>query len=921
MATLAGCSGDARAPGPATASLRIVKLRTDSRQNPLGIDARTPHLSWQLESSARGVRQSAYQIRIARSAEALHAGTPLLFDSGKIMSDQSTHVKYPSPPLQSRQRYAWQVRVWDAGGQGSEWSAPASWEMGLLSPHDWVAKWISPQFPEDPVKPGPAAMLRTAFEVSGNVTRARVYVTSHGLYELHLNDQRVGDAVLTPGWTSYAHRVQYQTYDVTDQLRAGANAIGALLGDGWYRGTLGFVGKRHQFGDQVALLMQLEITYADGHTQTVSSDGNWKAATGPILRSDLYKGETYDARLERSGWASAGYDDRDWWIVHVIPAPPASIIAQAGPTVRRMEELTPVRIFKTPAGSSVADMGQNMVGWVRLRVSGPAGAKVTLRHAEVLDKDGNFYTDNLRTAEQRIEYILKGEGEEVFEPHFTFQGFRYVSVEGYPGELRPQNLTGIVIYSDMERTSQFETSSPLINQLQRNIVWGQKGNFVDVPTDCPQRDERLGWTGDAQAFSATAAFNMDVEGFFTKWLGDLAAEQLDTGNVPWVVPDVIRTFALGRQKPGNTETIAAAGAAGWSDAATIIPWNLYLAYGNKDLLATQYESMVKWLAYEQARAGSDHLWSGDFHFGDWLDFFSAARNTNFGSTSTDLIATAFYAHSADILERAARVLEKHDDARRHGELFAHIKDAFTRTFVTPEGGVGDGTQTAYVLALDFDLLPADLRAKAAARLAQDVRERGHLTTGFLGTPHLLNVLSRFGYLDEAYRLLNRTEFPSWLYPVTKGATTIWERWDGIRPDGSFQNAAMNSFNHYAYGAVGEWMYSVVAGINIDPNAPGYQHIVIKPQPGGGLTRARASHASPYGEVSVSWQWMGNTFDLQVEIPPNSTATVILPDAKQSQVLEAGRLISASNGILRFHQDGPDVVIEIGSGRYDFRHAK
>lgn len=916
--TLAALDAGCRA-APKPGSIKLVQLRVESRRDPIGLDAPRPSLRWQIEADVRGVRQAAYEIRVARSEADLTQAGRLAWESGKVSSDQSVGVPYGGPALGARQRYYWQVRVEDTDGRRSAWSEPAFWEMGLRSATDWSARWIESAIAEDSAVPGPSPLLRKDFTLRGKPARARVYVTSLGVYDLRLNGTRVGNDLLTPGWTDYTKRIQYQTYDVTALLRTGPNAVGAILGDGWYRGTVGFFGQRHHYGDKVALLLQLEVTYDDGRTEMIGSDETWKAATGPILHSDLYAGEAYDARLERSGWDSAGYDDHTWSAVKAMPPPAAALIAQVGPPVRRIEEITPVRIFTTPDGLTVADLGQNMVGWIRLRVAGPAGTTVTLRHAEALDQAGNFYTANLRLARQTIAYTLKGGGPEVFEPHFTFQGFRFVAIEGYPGKLPPGALTGIVIHSDLARTGEFETSNQLVNQLQHNILWSQKGNFVDLPTDCPQRDERMGWTGDAQVFASTAAFNMDSEAFFRKWLGDLAAEQLESGSVPWTVPDILRTWALRRPGSATAETIPAAGAAGWSDAATIIPWTLYLAYGDRAILEAQYRSMVGWVGYQEARAGADHLWDGDDHLGDWLDFFSIAKNTRFGSTSTDLIATAYYAHSADLVRQAARVLGENAHAVRYGALFSKVREAFQRAFVAADGTVGEGTQTAYVLALDFDLLPEKIRPLAAAHLAEDVRSRGHLTTGFLGTPRLLAVLTRFGYLEEAYRLFERREFPSWLYPVTKGATTVWERWDGVRPDGSFQTAGMNSFNHYAYGAVGEWMYSTLAGIAIDPEAPGYRHVVIAPRPGGAFTWVKASHAGPYGEIRSEWKIAAGRFQLVVVVPPNSTATVRLPGAELEDVTEGDAPLGPAAGVSRGRQAGGDVVVEVGSGRYLFEY--
>ena len=900
-------------PGAGAADLRVEGLRTEYKENPLGIDAREPRLSWRIASTARGVVQTAYRVRVAGSAADVRAARDLVWDSGRVESDASIHRPYAGPALESGRRYHWQVRVWYGEGDASDWSAPAWWEMGLLEPSDWQASWIEPGLEEDVTQTGPAPMLRREFALDGEIRSARAYVTSHGLYELHLNGQRVGEDLFTPGWTSYGARLQYQTYDVTDLLKSGANAMGAVLGNGWYRGYLAWRERRNIYGDRLGLLVQVRVDYADGRAEVIGSDADWKASYGPIRMSEIYHGETYDARLERDGWATAGFDDAEWSAVRVADHGTDRLIAPAGPPVRRIDELVPVKVFQTPAGDTVADLGQNLVGWVRLKVEGPEGTTVTIRHAEVLDEEGNFYTENLRAAKATLRYTLAGGGPEVFEPHFTFFGFRYVAVDGYPGELTPDAITGISVHSDMAVTGSLETSKPLVNQLQKNIVWGQKGNFLDVPTDCPQRDERLGWTGDAQAFFSTAAFNMDVAGFFTKWLGDVEADQLRNGAVPHVVPDVL--------PPGDDGDPA--GATGWADAAVIIPWQMYVRYGDERILERQYDSMARWVSYMEQRAGEDYVWEGDFHFGDWLAYTAPPDVARFypgAYTNADYIATAFFAHSTDLLRRSAEVLGKDGDAARYAAQVEKIEAALLEEFVTRSGRVSEGTQTAYVLALHFDLLPEALREVAARRLAEEVRRRGHLTTGFLGTPYLCHVLSRYGYLDEAYMLLNREEYPSWLYPVTQDATTIWERWDGQKPDGTFQDPGMNSFNHYAYGAIGDWMYRVMAGIEVDEAAPGYKHVLIQPRPGGGFDSVAASHESMYGTVSSSWTLRDGAFALDVELPANTTATVRLPGAQVSGTTEGGEPLAAGDGITEVRQDGDDVVVEVGSGQYAFSHA-
>jgi len=900
-----GAGGPQRESRPPTVT--VTALRTEYMQNPIGIDAAKPRLSWQLRSEVRGVSQSAYQVRVARSEQDLLAGRRLLWDSGKITSEESIHRPYGGPPIPSETTCYWQVRAWDGRGTPTPWSEVATWETGLLAPGDWTAKWIEPNLPEDLKKSGPSPMLRRDFSLNGTVRRARAYVTSHGLYEIVLNGKRVGDQAFTPGWTSYNKRLQYQTYDVTSLLRRGQNTVGATLGNGWYRGTV-MGGRRNVYGEHLALLLQIHVTYADGRDETIGTDEQWKASTGPILMSEIYDGETYDARLEKAGWSEPGYDDRAWTAVSVADRGKDLLVAPQGPPVRRIQELKPVKVFKTPAGDLVADMGQNMVGWVRIEAEGPAGTTLTLRHAEVLDKQGNIYTENLRGAKATARYTLKGGGREVFEPHFTFFGFRYVAVDGYPGELTPAKLTGVVIHSDMPVTGSFETSNPMINQLQHNIAWGQKGNFLDVPTDCPQRDERLGWTGDAQVFARTAAFNMDVAGFFTKWLADLAADQGRDGRVPHVIPDVL-----------GSESRPAGGSAAWGDAAVVIPWTIYLAYGDVAILERQYASMARWVEFERRRAGDDFIWDGDQHFGDWLAYATTLSDYPGATTGKDLIATAFFAHSTDLMERVALVLDKKEDAARYHEQFERTKAAFVREFVTPNARVGENTQTAYVLALHFDLLPENMRARAAERLARDVREWGHLTTGFVGTPYLCHVLARYGYLKEAFLLLNRREYPSWLYPVTQGATTIWERWDGQRPDGSFQDRGMNSFNHYAYGSIGDWMYAVVAGIDIDAAAPGYRHIFIRPQPGGGFTKVGATHETMYGTVGSRWTLENGRFALTVTVPANTRATVTLPSARLADLTESERAVAIGTGITAVRQDKDSVVIDIGSGEYRFSY--
>jgi alpha-L-rhamnosidase len=876
----------------------VAHLRVEGAENPVGIDALRPLLSWQLRSEGRGASQTAYAVRVKQ-------GRRTVWESGRVASSRSVGVPYEGHPLLSSTRYEWQVRVWDGEGRRSRWSEPASWETGLLDEAEWKGRWIASGEEGAADESRPSPMLRGEFRVKGAVRSARAYATSLGLYELEINGRRVGDRLFTPGWTSYDKRLAYQTYDVTEHLRRGENVVGATLGDGWYRGRLHRAGgvRRNVYGERLALLCQVRVEFEDGRVAVFGTDAGWRWATGAIRSADLYDGETYDGRLEQPGWSAPGFDASGWKPVAVVSPPRRTLVAMASPPVRKLAEVKPVKVWRSASGALLVDFGQNLVGFVRVR--GAAGEKVTLRHGEMLDGKGELYTANLRSAAQRVTWILRGGGEEVREPRFSFQGFRYVAVEGWPGELDPESLTAVVVGSDLPRTGEFTSSNPLLNQLQSNLWWSQRGNFLDVPMDCPQRDERLGWTGDTQVFARTAAFNMDVSAFLEKWLAELALEQRADGAVPNVVPNT-----------NGPEGPHAWASAGWGDAAVLVPWTLYEAYGDARVLERQYPSMKAWVEYVRRQAGPGLVWRGGDHFGDWLAFASDAPDEPGATTGKDLVATAFFARSTDLIGRAARVLGRETEAREYATLATAIRAAFVREFVTPAGRVGESTQTAYALALAFDLLPEAMRPEAARRLAEDVRRRGHLTTGFLGTPHLCHVLARFGNLDLAYRLLMREEYPSWLYPVTRGATTIWERWDGVKPDGSFQDPGMNSFNHFAYGAIGDFLYRVVAGLDSDEAEPGYRHVVARPRPGGGLTSASARLETRYGEAASGWELAGNRMTVRVTVPPNARGTIVLPGAAGRAVREGGVPVETAVGVRGTRIDAGDFVVEVGSGRYE-----
>jgi alpha-L-rhamnosidase len=872
-------------------SISVYDLRTEYKYNPLGIDTKQPRFSWKLSSTLTDVRQSSYEIRISNKGKSI--------STGKLNSEQSHLVAYNGEELKPLTRYTWQVRVWDNKSNASPWSSPSYFETGLMDT-EWPASWIEPEKNFSDKTSLPPVYTRKEFNVSKKVASAQLIVTSRGLYRFYLNGKPVTDDLFTPGWTSYNKRLQYQVYDITAQLLKGKNAAGVILSEGWYRGTLGWGENRNLYGKKLGLLATIRITYSDGSTELVNSDSSWKATDqGPIRFSGIYDGEVFDANMELNGWTSVGFNDSGWWNVALSGNQKQIIVANDGEAVRRVEEVKPVKIFRTPKGEQVLDMGQNMVGWMRIRVSGSKGNVVKVYHAEVLDKDGNFYTENLRDAKALLQYTCNGTGAEIFEPHFTFMGFRYIRIEGIPGELKPEDFTGIVIHSDMKATGSLETSNSSLNQLQHNIQWGQKGNFLDVPTDCPQRDERLGWTGDAQAFVRTASYNYDIASFFTKWLKDIAADQATDGAVPFVIPDVLRGGGV---------------SAGWGDVAVIAPMTIYSCYGDKQLLTEQYASMKKYVDYIRNKSGDSMIWKGGSVFGDWLYYHPGEfdHTVSDGHTDRDLIATAFYAYSTTLLVRAAEILGKDDDKAFYTGLLQKIKDAYNREYVSPSGRVFSGSQTSYVLSLMFDLLPEQQRPAAATFLVSDIKSRGnHLSTGFLGTPYLCHVLSRFGYDSVAYDLLFQDTYPSWLYPVKMGATTIWERWDGMRPDKTFQDVGMNSFNHYAYGAIGEWMYTRMAGIDTDPVSPGYKHFFLRPVPTAKLDSCAAVYESPYGKIHSSWKKESNNYQYRFRIPANSSATIVLTYHTNETLMINGKKAESN----MYTVEADKVKLELGSGEY------
>ena len=838
----------------------------EHHREPLGIGEAAPRISWKTTAQPDWTQQ-AYQFGITV------AGTA--YSTDWIESADSVLVPWPHWPLASRGRAVVRVRVRGTNGIASDWSPPLHIESGLLEPTDWTARAVSPDWTETGDAERRPPLLRKEFSLGPDIARARLYVTAHGLYEVEINGQRIGDHALAPGWTSYHHRLRYQTHDVTELVRSGANAIGAWLADGWYRGRLGFHGGHaNVYGDRLALLAQLEIVHHDGTVTTFGTDSSWRAAHGPIVSSGLLDGETYDARDERTGWSSPGYDDGDWSPVRIVARRPSTLVAPTGPPVRCTQEIAPVRVSRLDGDRLLIDFGQNLVGRVRVTVSGPSGHVVTLRHAEVL-QNGELYVRPLRGARSTDRYVLRGAGPdpETWEPRFTIHGFRYAEITGWRGRDPYRDIVARVYHTDMVRTGWFACSNEQVNRLHENVVWSLRGNFVDLPTDCPQRDERLGWTGDIQIFAPTAAFLYDCHGMLASWLRDVAAEQHEDGTVPWYVPEI----------PGGRQWTPARPGAGWGDVVTLTPWALYQASGDAGLLAAQYDSARRWVDLITRLAGPSGLWNTGYQLGDWLDPTAPPQDPGAGSTDRHLIASAYYAWSARHLASMARVLDHEQDRRYYDALARHTRQAFLNTYLLADGRMTSDTQTAYAVALQFGLLSEpEARASAGERLAELVESGGHtIQTGFIGTPLVAPALSSTGHTDTAYALLLQQECPSWLYALKHDATTVWERWDSMLPDGTVNSGEMTSFNHYALGAIAQWLHTTVAGLTAA--APGYRKIVFRPRPGGGLTWAGAEHETPYGHVGIRWEQHGSHLEVSTTVPTGTTAWIDWPDGSTTPV--------------------------------------
>lgn len=1044
-------------------------------ENPLGVHETAPRLSWRLDLPLK--RQTAYRILVSSDRDLLDRNEADVWDTGKVDTDQSTHVVYAGRLLESGKYYFWKVRVWTSEGGPTDYSEPAYWQMGLLRDSDWDAMWIGPQsklgedipahvgyhskienspdhtkwvqidlrqeetfdsvvlypvqpfsyskspgflfptrfridvsndpeftsfetvadfsqenvpnpgddpflceFPEQrtryvrltvtqlthrdadnygfalaemevkhedevisenrPVKvldavesrdwsirhlndgvkttqretyskPGPASMLRSTFRLPSAVKQATLHATAKGLYEARINGERVGENILAPEWTDYKKRIQVQTYDVTNMLEKGENAIGALLGEGWYAGLVGTSG-HGEYGSRLGLLLQLEVECVDGSVHRIATDNEWRVTEeGPIRSSDIIRGETYDARREMRGWDRPGFDDSDWQDVHVLPPTKAQLVAQPNEPIQITQELAPVQITEPTTGVYVFDMGQNMVGWCRLKLRGEKGRQIELRHGERLNPDGTVYTKNLRDHNRRdpVEeyqknvYICSGEDEELFEPHFTYHGFRYVEVSGLSYRPVESDLTGCVFHSASPLCGEFESSNTMLNRLVENAVWSQRGNMHSTPTDCPQRDERLGWMGDAQIFSQAACFTMNMAGFFTKWCQDIRDAQVEDGRFSDFSPNPIKD---------RGEFLAAPA---WADAGVIVPWRVYVNYGDQRILGKHFEAAEDWIHYVKSQS-PDLIWiqGRGNDYGDWLNGNNLILDgwpREGADTPREVFATAFFAYSTELVAKMARVLGREDKARQYTDLADQIKSSFVKHFVESDGRIRGDTQTIYALALHFDLVPESMRSIMLKHLLREIEEyNGSLSTGIQGTNRMMLTLADENQLDLAYDLLTKRSVPSWGYMIDQGATTIWERWDGYVEGRGFQNPGMNSFNHYAFGAIGEWMYRNIVGINPDPSSPGYKHIVLKPRPGGDLKSAHGQLETLFGMIESSWRIQLGKLNYSCTVPSNTNATLYLPTSNPDS-------LNGSQEVEPVSENSDCVIFELEPGHYFF----
>ena len=832
--------------------MKIYELRTEYRIDPIGLDVRCPRFSWKMEAEEKNTMQALYRIVVREDSV---QGT-VVWDSGNVSSAESVLIEYEGSALRAETRYTWQIQVQD--NHGNEAFAEAAFETGIFDPETFSAEMITHDFPAEETA---CPVFEKTFSLRKKPKKARVYATAHGVYEMHLNGKRVGDYRMAPGWTSYHKRLQYQIFDVTDLLEK-ENTISITVGNGWYKGILGFTCEPDRYGKKTAAFAELHVTYEDESTENVFTDESWSVRTGEIRSSEIYMGETIDSVC---AWDQKGK-------VFTEPFDKKILTAQENEPVRITGRIPAKELIITPKKEKVIDFGQNITGAVEVRVNGSKGQKITIHHAETLDREGNFYPDTLRQAKSVDTYICNGEAQ-VFLPHFTFHGFRYICIEGME-ELSLEQFIACVMHSDMEKTGDFTTSNPKVNQLESNISWGQLDNFLDIPTDCPQRDERLGWMGDAQIFSWTAAFHRNTALFFSKWMRDVAAESSLEKGVPHVVPDILGQYS----------------AAGWSDAAVIIPWVVYQIYADRGILRENWKCMHEWVDYVQAHCNESGLWQTGFQYGDWLALDKEESADRTGATDKYMIANAYYLYVTDLVRKIAGILGKDEEEQRYAALYERTLEAFQQEYYTSTGRIVSETQTGAVLSLYFNLAREKDRKRIVNTLLTNIENhKNHLSTGFLGTPYICHALSENGAHDMAGTLFMKEDYPSWLYAVNMGATTIWERWDSVKPDGTFDTSGMNSLNHYAYGSIGDWMVRKVGGLS--QLEPGYKRFLVKPMFVKGIEKWETHFTSVYGPISLRTSCMNGEIRIHVEVPANTTAVICLPEREET--------------------------VEVGSGIYDY----
>lgn len=877
-------------------------------KNPIGFYDNTPTFSWKLPVSNNNKSQSAFQVVVASSPDLL-PDNPDLWDSNKQDSDQSIWVKYEGQRLTSQKKVYWQVKFWNQDGMASPWSAINHFELGLLENSDWKAKWVGLDTAKDSIRGRGNVLihkpqyLRKGFELSNDVASARLYITAKGVFDVSINGENVSDDAMSPGFTTYDKRIETLTYDVTNLIESGQNTIGVELASGWYSGRL--LWGKTPWDNTVSpkVLCQLAITMKDGTTETIISDASWKGMTeGPIQFSEIYDGEIYDAHLEMPNWTTNTFDDKNWRNVEVASLDNhVKLEPKRHTTVKTKIKLTTKEITEKD-GRVIFDLDQNMVGVPLVKVPMKKGDTLKIRFSEMLSPDGTFYTENYRSAHSTDYYIAAKDGEITYMPKFTFHGFRFVELSGFDTSKEPSKdwVTGMVQYSDFDDNGTFTSSHEKLNQLQSNIVWGLRGNFLDIPTDCPQRNERLGWTGDAQVFGPTSMFNADVYKFWASWLQSVREAQLEDGAIPWTVPD-----ASGKKIASS----------GWGDVGTIIPWKIYMQTGDVGFLEDNFEMMKQWVGYHQKK--SKNYISDMMSFSDWLQPYPESGN-NRGDTSRNLIGTAFFAHSAKLTAKAAEVLGKEADQVIYDALYKTVANAFDNKYFDKSGkvkGVTE-TQTSYLLALAFDLLPENKIENAQRNLLRKLKDAdNHLRTGFLGTPLLSQVLDDMGEIDLMYQLLFNETYPSWFYSINQGASTIWERWNSYSKTEGFNPQKMNSLNHYAYGAIGQWMYERVAGIA--PLTPGYKTIQIAPQVRQPLTSASGSLRTPYGKVSSSWEIVKNEFKLDIIVPPNTSAKVIILADTDKKIKLNGTVLKNNSNVKLIKKEVDRFQLEVQPGTYSF----